>query len=82
MAALEKGVEHQSDPGLHLPVRGLGDDTGGVAHQPNRQWQGQLPRSALASRPAVRRLRIVCSSSSEIVPFSPSSSRPFGVPGS
>src|SRR5689334_2467132 len=39
--ALEKGVKHQSDPGLHLPVRDLGDDTGGIAHQSDRQWQGQ-----------------------------------------
>src|SRR3954453_18002894 len=49
-AALEKGVEYQSDPGLHLPIRGLGDDTGGIAHQPDRQWQGQLAAFGLGQQ--------------------------------
>ena len=40
------------------------------------------PRSALANRPAVSRPRMVCSSSSEIVPLRPSRRRPLGVPGS
>jgi len=48
--ALEKDVEHQSDPGLHLPVRGLGDDTGSIAHQPNRQCQGQLAAFGLGQQ--------------------------------
>jgi hypothetical protein len=83
-AALEEGIKHQCDAGLDLQVRGLRHNARGIPDEPDRQRQikASSPRSALANRPAVSRLRIVCNSSSEMVPFRPSRSLPFGVPGS
>ena len=54
----------------------------GIRTRPTGKVSARSPRCALARSPAVRRERIVCSSSSEIEPFSPNSSRPFAEPGS
>ena len=53
----------------------------GSRRRPIGKESASSPRSALARRPAVRRLRILCSSSSDIVPFNPRSSRPLALPG-
>jgi len=54
----------------------------GSRTRPAGSCKAKSPRSAFAISPVVIRLLIVCNSSSEIVPFKPSSRRPLGVPGS
>jgi hypothetical protein len=81
-AALEESIKHQGDAGLDLQVRSLRHNTRGIPEEPDRQRQSQLAALRLGQQAAVSRLRIVCNSSSETVPFRPSRSLPFGVPGS
>src|SRR5262249_38620575 len=64
-------------PGLaRLRVRRAAPERG-----PGPAWAG-APRWAFRSRPAVRRARRGCSSSSEVRPLRPRLSRPWGVAGS
>src|ERR1035438_1710333 len=54
----------------------------GSRTRPIGRLSASSPRSAFAKRPDVSRARIVCSSSSDIVPFKPNSNRPLGLAGS
>src|SRR5262245_54507710 len=64
---LQEHFEHKPQPFLNRHVGILDDQAARIAHEANRP--ASSPRPALASRPVVNRLRIVCSSSSDIVPF-------------
>ena len=72
-AALQEGIKHQCDAGLE-PLRSGAFVTTPEASRtsPIGNVKASSPRSALANKPAVSRLRIVCNSSFEMVPFKPS----------
>ena len=53
----------------------------GSRSRPIGRVSASSPRSAFASSPAVNRFRMVCSSSSDMVPFKPRSRRPLALPG-
>ena len=55
---------------------------GGSRTKPTGKVSARSPRSALFSRPAVKRLRRVGRARSEIGPFRPSHQRPWALPGS
>ena len=74
-AQLIEQPEHQPDDRLDLLIGIQGHLAGGPAGIPGRQRDSQLPRPALASRPDAIRCLIRCSSTSLIVPFSPSRRR-------
>ena len=74
-AQLLEQAEHQADDRLDLLIGIEGNLAGGPADIPGRQRDRQLPAAALASRPDAIRCLIRCSSTSLIVPFSPSRRR-------
>ena len=71
-AQLLEQAEHQPDDRLDLLIRIQGNLTGCPADNPAGSGTASSPRPALASRPEAIRCLIRCSSSSVIVPFSPS----------
>ncbi len=79
---LEEGGEDQPEPALHLLVGMLDHAPQRVAHQADRQGQGQFAALGLVEQPGGQAGLIVCSSSSEIKPFRPRISRPLIVAGS
>ena len=86
-ALFEEAAEDQLHTALHGVVRVLGHRAvvtvpWAPRANPAGSASAKSPRSALLSRPAVRRPRSVCNSTSEIVPFRPKRRRPFAEPGS
>ena len=77
---LQEGPEQQPSRSCTSKFGSLTTTPEGSRIRPIGKVSASSPRSALARRPAVNRLRIVCNSSSAIVPFSPRSNRPFELP--
>ena len=67
---------------LYFTVWVFGDDARRVADKTSRQLQRQLAALRFRQQACRNRPRMVCNSSSEIVPLTPSKRRPFAVPGS
>ena len=80
----ERSEKTESKPLLHRDIWILDDQAAQIAREANRQSQREFAALSLGEKAeVVERLRLmVCSSSSDIVPFSPRSRRPLAVPGS